>query len=152
MAVIEPVKGDCSCGCGLFGTITNGRHVRGCTCNRCRGRRNRRKGLLKQREARKALGVAPSHKFGDGNEENWSDPLFQNEVKAGAQIRPAVTAWLRIEAQVQSNQTAVGSLKKPCRAVLMPDDWGKEGLVMVRLSTWTELIRPALEDYYRGST
>lgn len=148
--VTGPEKGECPCGCGLFGTVTNSRHVRGCSCPQCRGRRNRRKGLSKQRKARVALGVAPSHKFGDANEERWNDPLFANEVKAGKQIGPAVTAWLRIEAQVQSNQMAVGANRKPCRAVLMPDEWGAEGLVMVRLSTWTELVRPALEDYYRG--
>lgn len=112
------------------------------------GRRNRRKGLSKQRTARKALGVAPSNKFGDANEENWKDPIFANEVKAGAQIKPAVTAWLRIEAQVKSNESDYGSLRKPCRAVLMPDGWS-DGLVMVRLSTWEELIRPALEAYYQ---
>ena len=149
--ILGPTKGDCACGkCGLFGTLRKNPegHVRGCTCPKCMGQRNRRKGLKKQRDARKALGVAPSHKFGDANEENWQDHLFANEVKAGAQIKPAVTAWQRIELQVQSNQIAVGSLKKPCRAVLMPDGWGKEGLVMVRLSTWQELIRPALDEYY----
>lgn len=144
-------KRDCACGCGLFGTPRKRPegHIRGCDCPRCRGKRNRQKGLKKQREARKALGVAPSHKFGDANEENWSDAIFQNEVKSGAQIKPAVTAWVRIEAQVQSNQTAVGSLRKPCRAVLMPDGWS-DGLVMVRLSTWRDVVRPALDAYYEG--
>jgi hypothetical protein len=32
----------------------------------------------------------------------------------------------------------------------MPDDWGKEGLVMIRLSTWEELVRPAMHEYYEG--
>jgi hypothetical protein len=142
-----PRKGECPCGCDLYGNITNGRHVRGCACNRCRGARNRRKGLSKQRTARKALGVAPSNKFGDANEENWKDPIFSNEVKAGKQIQPAVTAWLRIEAQVISNQSDFGSLRKPTRAVLMPDGWS-DGLVMVRLSTWSELVAPALQAFY----
>lgn len=148
--LLGPTKGYCACNCGLFGTLRKRPegHIRGCNCPKCRGKRNRQKGLAKQREARKALGVAPSHKFGDANEENWQDPLFANEVKSGAQIKAAVTAWTRIEAQVMSNQTAVGSQRKPCRAVLMPDGWGKEGLVMVRLSTWTELIAPAMQVVY----
>jgi hypothetical protein len=148
--LLGPTKGDCACGCGLFGTLRKRPegHIRGCNCAKCRGKRNRQKGLTKQREARKALGVAPSHKFGDANEENWQDPLFANEVKSGAQIKAAVTAWTRIEAQVMSNQTAIGSQRKPCRAVLMPDGWGKEGLVMVRLSTWAELIAPAMQVVY----
>jgi hypothetical protein len=114
------------------------------------GARNRRKGLSKQRTARKALGVKPSNKFGDANEENWQDSLFANEVKAGKQIQPAVTAWLRIEAQVISNQSDYGSLRKPTRAVLMPDGWS-DGLVMVKLSVWAELIAPALAAYYDQS-
>lgn len=148
--LVGPTKADCVCGCGLFGTVRKNPagHIRGCTCSKCRGQRNRRKGLAKQRTARKALGVAPSHKFGDANEENWGDALFANEVKAGAQIKAAVTAWTRIEAQVQSNQTAVGAIRKPCRAVLMPDGWGSEGLVIVRLSVWSELVRPALDEFY----
>lgn len=149
-ARLGPIKGDCACGCGLFGTLRKRplNHIRGCGCAACRGKRNRTKGLAKQRTARKALGVAPSHKFGDANEERWGDALFANEVKSGKQIGPAVTAWVRIEAQVQSNQTAVGANRKPARAVLMPDGWGDEGLVMVRLSTWRDIVRPALESYY----
>lgn len=139
-------KGDCPCGCDLYGNITGGRHVRGCACKQCMGRRNRRKGLKKQRDARKALGVAPSHKFGDANEERWQS-MFANEVKAGAQIRPAVTAWLRIEEQVLSNEADFGGHRKPTRAVLMPDGWS-DGLVMVRLSVWADLITPALEAFY----
>jgi hypothetical protein len=143
-------KQECVCGCGLFGTPLKRPvgHIRGCVCPRCRGKRNRQKGLKKQRDARKRLGVAPSHKFGDANEENWNDPLFANEVKSGAQIRAAVTAWNRIEAQVKSNQSDFGSQRKPCRAVLMPDDWGAEGLVIVRLSTWEQIVRPAMESFY----
>lgn len=141
-------KADCGCGCGLFGTIRPSGCVRGCKCRRCLGARNRRKGLTKQRQARKALGVAPSNKFGDGNEENWGDALFANEVKAGAQIGPVVTAWTRIEAQVLRNQQAIGAIRKPARAVCMPDGWGQEGLVIIRLSTWSKLVRPALDEFY----
>jgi hypothetical protein len=32
----------------------------------------------------------------------------------------------------------------------MPDDWGKEGLVMIKLSVWEELVRPAMTEYYDG--
>ena len=139
-------KADCVCGCGLFGTPLKRPegHIRGCKCPRCMGKRNRAKGDAKARKARKALGITGVN---SRHEEVWGGDV-RVEVKAGAQIRPAVTAWTRIEAQVLSNQQAVGAIRKPCRAVLMPDDWGKEGLVMVRLSTWEEWIRPALEAYY----
>jgi len=92
--------------------------------------------------------VAPSNKFGDANEENWQGSFFANEVKAGKQIQAAVNAWLRIEAQILSNDVAVGSRHKPARAVLMPDDWGTEGLVMIRLSAWQEVVAPAMLGFY----
>lgn len=139
--------------CPKFGTLgapskDGKRRVKGCGDPVARGKRNRRSGLQKQRNARKRLGVAPSHKFGDANEENWQDDLFANEVKSGKQIQPAVTAWERIEAQVQKNQVAFGSWRKPARAVLMPDGWGKEGLVIMKLSAWEEVVLPAIKKYY----
>lgn len=159
--MIEERKGDCGGNqqkcvlpdCPKFGTLgrparDGKRRVKGCGDPVARGKRSRVKGLSKQRTARKRLGVAPSHKFGDGNEERWQDVLFANEVKAGKQIRAAVTAWVRIEAQVRSNEADYGSIRKPCRAVLMPDDWGKEGLVMMRLSAWERLVKPAMSEYY----
>jgi len=145
----------CSVGgdCPIYGTLgregrDGKRRVRGCGDAVARGRNNRRKGLAKQRTARKRLGVAPSNKFGDGNEENWQDPHFANEIKSGKQIQAAVNAWMRIEAQVLSNDTAIGSRHKPARAVLMPDNWGKEGIVMMRLSAWEEIVAPAMHDFY----
>jgi hypothetical protein len=140
-------------GCPKFGTLgrearDGKRRIKGCGDPVARGKNSRRKGLKKQRDARKRLGVAPSHKFGDANEERWQDEIFANEVKAGKQIQPAVNAWLRIEGQVKSNEADYGSRRKPARAILMPDGWGNEGLVIVRLSTWEDLVRPAMECYY----
>jgi len=143
-----PEKCECPCGCGLFGTPKKNGCVRNCTCPRCRGRRNRAKGARKQKVAQKRLGV-PQQKFGDHHEEGWADELFRNEVKAGKQVGPATTVWLRIEAQVDSNRPDFGDDGRPCRAVLMPDGMS-DGLVMVRLSTWERLIRPAMDAHYGG--
>jgi hypothetical protein len=139
--------------CPLFGTLgtparDGTRRIKGCGDPVARGRRNRRGGLTKQREARKRLGVAPSNKFGDANEENWQDSIFANEVKSGKQIQTAVTVWNRIEEQVLGNQSHFGSLRKPARAILMPEGWGKEGLVMMRLSTWEDVVLPAMQQFY----
>jgi hypothetical protein len=122
------------------------RRIRGCGDPVARGAANRRGGLKKQRQARKALGIPAT--FGAANEERWDDQLFANEVKSGAQIRPAFTAWMRIEAQVIANEPDHGGLRKPTRAVLMPDGFGGDGIVMVRLSTWQDVVRPALDQYY----
>lgn len=114
-------------------------------CPACLGARNRRKGLKKQREARKALGIKPN-RFGDGNEENWSDALFATEVKAGKQAGPVVTFWRKCEAQIIVNQPDWGNQHKEPRVVVMPDGWpAGEGIVMVRLSSWRTIIVPALE-------
>jgi hypothetical protein len=147
--LLGPVKSDCGCGCGKFGTPNKRGCVRGCVCPRCRGARNRRSGLAKQRVARKALGI-PANKFGDSAEERWADVLFRNEVKSGAAIQPAVTAWSRIEKQVDQNRPDHGDDGRPCRAVLMPAGMS-DGLVMVRLSTWEQLVRPAMEAFYGKS-
>jgi hypothetical protein len=139
--------------CPLYGTLgtparDGTRRIKGCGDPVARGKRNRRSGLSKQRDARKRLGVAPSHKFGDANEENWQDGIFANEVKSGKQVQPAVTLWNKIHEQVVRNQSDFGSLRKPTRAILMPEGWGKEGLVVIQLSTWEEIILPAMREYY----
>jgi len=148
-ALPGPEKSDCGCGCGLFGRPNKWGCVRGCTCRRCTGARNRRSGLAKQRTARKRLGVADG-KFGSANEELWADALFRNEVKSGKFVMPAANAYLKIEQQVDANRPTFGDDGRPCRAVIMPFGWGEEGLVMVRLSTWERLIRPAMDAHYGG--
>lgn len=116
-------------------------------CPSCLGRRNRRSGLKKQREARKALGIPPAKVASVlSNEEGWRDPHFRDEVKSGAQTKPAATRFLAAEKQADANK-AIGDFRD-FRHVLMPPDWGSEGLVQVRLSTWRKIIRPALDAYW----
>jgi hypothetical protein len=127
------------------------RHVRGCECKGCQGRRNRRSGLRKQSEARKALGIAPQ-KFGDANEERWADAYFANEVKSGKQCSVLANWWRRVEAQVLANEADHGDRHRPVRAIAMPEGWPRsEGLVVVKLSTWREHIAPALDEFW-GTT
>lgn len=99
-------------GCPKYGSLgraarDGGRRVKGCGDPVAIGRRNRRSGLEKQSKARKALGIAPQ-KFGDANEERWVDAYFANEVKAGRQVGPVLNWWLRVEAQVLSNEATHG--------------------------------------------
>jgi hypothetical protein len=151
---LKPDPVECVCGCGLASTLRSkawndglGPHVRGCACPRCRGARNRRGGMAKQRAARKPLGIK-AQRVGNGNEEYWDDPLFANEVKSGKQVGPLVNWWNRVQAQVQANQADFGSIRKPTRAVAMPPGWGNRGLVVVETETWRTLILPALEAMY----
>lgn len=150
-----PQKDYCACGCGVFGRLKKNGHVHmtraadsGCRCRSCLGRNNRRSGLKKQRAAQKRLGVQSS-KFGDSDEERWQDPYFANEVKSGKQCGPLLNWWRRVETQVLANEADHGDRRRPVRAIAMPADWGHEGLVVVRLSTWENHVAPALEEHYR---
>ncbi len=111
-------------------------------CPSCRGRRNRRSGLTKQRVARKQLGVPDSRFRGqNGNEENWHG-VFRAECKSGQQVKALATRFLAAEAQSESAK-AVGD-PRPFAFVAMPTGMGGEGLVCVRLSVWNSLIVPVL--------
>jgi hypothetical protein len=122
-------------------------HIRGCRCRRCIGRANRRDGLKRQNVARKRLGI-PGHKFGDSNEEKWSDNCFANEVKSGKQVGPLANWWRKAEAQILANRADHGDKRLPARCIAMPEGWSDDGLVVVRLSVWDELVRPALDECY----
>lgn len=119
--------------------------VKGCGDQVARGARSRRSGLAKQRVARKALGVAPSHKFGDANEENWCDPYFQTEVKSGAQVRAVNTFWTKCLTQIQSGQPDFGAQSKIPRVVAMPEGTS-DGIVLMRLSDWEKFVKPLILD------
>lgn len=155
-----PFKGSCQgdrdrctrTDCPMFGSLLKAnrdglRRIRGCGDMVKRNTRNRSSGLARQRVARKALGVPPN-KFGDANEERWSDAIFANEIKSGAQVKPAATAYLKAERQILANEPDHGGKRLPARVTLMPEDFGDDGIVMVRLFTWRDVIRPAIESFY----
>ena len=122
--------------------------IDGCTrtkpCARHLGRRNRRKGQVKQRAAKKALGV-PDSKFASqgSHEENWRGQ-FRVEIKAGAQVRAGTTLYLKCERQ--SDLAKAEGDARPFLAVAMPDGMS-DGLVTLRLSTWNAHIVPLIEEY-----
>jgi hypothetical protein len=128
-------KGDCACGCGLFGTLRARPldHVRGCPCPKCRGKRNRDKGDSKARKARKTLGLVGAN---TRHEEHWGGAL-RVEVKAGAQVGPIATRFLACEAQ-SGEARALGD-NRPFAMVAMPDDW-KSGLIVMRLEEFAQIL------------
>lgn len=78
-------------------------------CRPCLGARNRRSGMRKQREARKALervtGVQANRFMSAlGNEENWRLPI-RVEVKSGAQTNPVWTKFAAAEAQSAASKS-----------------------------------------------
>lgn len=148
-----PVKGDCEgtqdrCsapGCPLFGTLgkaarDGGRRVRGCGDPSARGKRNRNKGDRKATKARRALGLAGPN---TRHEEHWRG-AFRVESKAGAQVEPIRTRFVKAEAQSFEGKAA-GDYR-PFLMVAMPDGMGDDGLVVCRLSTFRAVIVPLIEE------
>ncbi len=116
--------------------------TRGTPCPSCLGRRNRRGGLRKQREARKQMGVPQARFRGqDAQEENWAG-VFRCEVKAGQQVKAMTSRFLAAEAQSDANKR-IGD-PRPFAFIAMPTNMGAEGLVCVRLSVWSSYIMPSL--------
>lgn len=107
-------------------------------CASCRGRRNRRKGQVKQRAAAKAL-MVPTRRYASQNahEEGFGGTL-RVEVKSGARMaNPVGTRYLECEAQSEVSRP-VGDLR-PFAAVFMPDGIA-DGLLCVRLSNLHEVV------------
>lgn len=136
-----PRKGECACGCGLFGSLGKRDHVRGCKCKQCLGRRNRAKGDAKARRARKMLNLYGAN---TRHEEHWRGAV-RVEVKAGAQIEPIYTRFLK--AEKQSDQGApIGDIR-PFAMIAMPDGT-TDGVVLMRLSQFSNLML-LIEDQHR---
>jgi hypothetical protein len=105
-------------------------------CPSCRGARNRRSGMRKQREARKALenltGAEAARFVGQlGNEEAWSGLPLRVEVKSGAIAGPVWTKYAAAEAQAAQSK-AIGDTR-PFVFVAMGQRT-TDGLVVCRLS------------------
>ncbi len=105
-------------------------------CVACRGARNRRSGMRKQREARKALeavtGKDAARFVGQlGNEESWSGLPLRVEVKSGAVAGPVWTKYAAAEAQSAASK-AIGDVR-PFVFVAMGQRTS-DGLLVCRLS------------------
>lgn len=147
---VEPnlkLKAQCECGldsCDLYGTLgrpdrTGLRHVRGCQCNHCRGKRNRTKGDSKARAARRALNITGVN---SRHEELFGGAL-RVEVKAGGQISAAYNAFLRCERQSEAARP-IGD-NRPFGAIFMPEGT-RDGVLVVRLSKVADVAVAVLEN------
>lgn len=113
------------------------------TVNQRRGRINRQKGKRKQAAARRVFEavyqVTVSWAGKKGNEESWDHLPCRLEIKAGQQVGPMATKYLA--AEKQSNAARAHGDVRPFVFVAMPDDWGTDGLMVVRLSVFRELMQ-----------
>jgi hypothetical protein len=116
-------------------------------CRSCLSARNRRKGMRKQRAARKALRI-PVSRFASqmGNEELWLGSV-RVEVKAGKQVEAPWRRFLAGEAQSEGSR-AVGDARN-FLAVWMPEN-STDGLFVGRLSRIAEIIEALHEQLEDG--
>lgn len=154
-------RGYCQCGddrCSgtepgnpLYGTLgrpdkANRRHVTGCPCARCRGRRNKRKGQRKQAKATTALGI-PRSSLHPGHEE-FLGGTVRVECKAGGRMaNPVWTRFRDCEAQSEASRP-IGD-HRPFAALFMPDGQS-DGLVVVKLSQVYEFAAAIVEMWGQG--
>ncbi len=120
---------------------------RKCRCRTCINRKNRAKGRRKQNMVRKKLGIADRKFHGaDAHEENWRSAV-RIEVKAGKQVGPIYTRFLKAEVQSWENVKNVeGGKGKPFAMVAMPDGTS-DGLVIFRLSQLQEVVLGIVENW-----
>ena len=117
---------------------------RSCKCRSCMGSRNRRKGQVKQRQARKQLEKAFGKPAGPSvmataHEEFWRLPV-RPEIKAGPIGNPVATFYRNTKAQ-SDLQKAIGD-SRPFVAVAMIDG-SKDGLVVIKGSDLIQLFEEA---------
>jgi hypothetical protein len=109
-------------------------------CVFCRNSENRRRGLRTQRLAKRGINTGQLRNYAQGsNEENWRGP-FATEVKSGKQTSGVARCFLDAEKQMLVRK-AIGD-PRPMRVIAMPNGFGSDGIVMVRLSTWRKEVEP----------
>lgn len=118
--------------------------IRDCECWKHRGARNRRKGQVKQRQARKrlekAFGVpAGRTQASTANEETWRLPV-RIEVKSGYVAAPVGTFYRNTRIQAEKDH-AIGDIR-PFLAVAQVDG-SSDGLAVVRMSDLIQLFDQA---------
>jgi hypothetical protein len=96
-----PTKADCPDNCGLFGTLKKPfkdgvRHVRGCKCKQCGGRRVKSTGAISQRADRRMLKIPYISSIRTGHEE-YDGGTVLRESKSGKQVKPLHTAFTKAE-------------------------------------------------------
>jgi hypothetical protein len=105
-------QGQCGCissGCPREGVLNKHiyrdgtRHIRGCPCARCRGRKTRRGGNDGQRDTARRVGVTKVGSILASHEELY-DGETRIEVKTGAQIRPLINAFDKHMAQSEASR------------------------------------------------
>lgn len=117
---------------------------RACQGPKCRGARSRRKGLRKQREVRKALGLKDERwRSRIANEETWTASNLRFEVKAGKQVEPIATRY--VAARNQSDAAKFIGDARPFVFVACPD--GSQPLILIRADDLPAVVAAFVEEW-----
>lgn len=143
---LKPGPEPCGCGCEVVGVLRARAWrdgvvcvKRGCSCRRCLGKRNTKKGDTKARDARKALGFRANTRH-----EELAGGLLRWEAKAGAQVAPMWTAFIKAERQSEQ-QRPVGD-NRPFVMTAAPDGLSDQ-LFSCRLSKLPEVVAALAEQW-----
>lgn len=139
--------GPCPCGCGLEGHTTaplpgGERHVRGCGCARCRGRRRPRTAAARERRVARRLGGTRAALSGALCGYDLRVPLRGGSwLYAEETTARAITAGLERWWAGKGIQTKVARLLalRGCRALVLPD------LVVMPRPDWEALVQLAAD-------
>ncbi len=142
---LKPGPQACGCGCELVGNL-RARPWRdgvlcvkhGCKCHRCGGRRSRSKGDGKALVGRKALHIPGANT----RHEEHLGGLVRWEAKAGAQVKPMWTAFLK--AEIQSESARPFGDNRPFVMTAAPDG-SKDQLFSCRLSSLPDVVAALAE-------
>lgn len=141
---------ECGCGCGRYGPprrkpwaddILCTTNCDKAKCAHCRGAGNRAKGKRGQRMAAKSAGVT---RHAATHEESFRGAL-RMEVKADRACQPAVTAFMRLEAQAEAAR-AVGDPRPFMAAVKV--EKATEVIYMFRASQVDAVVTALAENLW----
>ncbi|SRR5690554_1381443 len=123
---------------------TTGIYKGKCTCPRCLGARNKRKGSRGQTKTRKALGLKSEKWRGlHANEETWHSSNLRVEVKSGKQVQPVATRY--VAARNQSDAARPIGDFRPFIFVAVPD--GSQPLVVLRADDLRDVVAAFIEEW-----
>jgi len=137
----------CGCGCELVGNL-RARPWKdgvlcvknGCRCRRCGGRRSTKKGDNKARVARVALGIPGANT----RHEELLGGTIRWEAKAGAQVGPMWTAFVKAEKQSEAARP-FGDYRP--FVMTAAADGERDQLVACRLSALPDVVAALVEQW-----
>lgn len=138
----------CPCGCGLVGTTTRAhrdgtRHVRGCTCPRCRGRNVKRTASSRERRTARRLGGTRAALSGALTGFDLSVPL-----RGGGFLYVEETVNRAVSRGLESWWASKGVQTKLARLLALHGlrAFALQDLVVMPKTDWEHLVRLAAEE------